>query len=161
MYSTVLNSPYIRSFSIFSQIYLKEARERYADFMPEVALNNRRQGAAPGEKAGYDPTKPFIKQITELIRSTHPKEGPVTVTPFGKRFMVEMDERYWGGFCELTSNDGIGTKADVEWRMSRRIKNRLHQKMNTVQNGAQDAFAMVVDDLIEGNFRPVKLRTIS
>jgi len=94
----------------------------------------------------YDPRKPFNEQIRELIKSTHPAEGPIVVRPFGKRFQVERDASYWSNFYELTSSDGIGTKGMLHW------------KMNTLQNGVQDAFAMVVDDLIEGGYIPALLQ---
>lgn len=94
----------------------------------------------------YSPSKPFNEQIRELIKLTHPKEGPITVSPFGKRFKVQRDHNYWKDFSELTCTDGIGTKGLLHW------------KMNTLQYGVQDAFAMVVDDLIEGGFVPVTLQ---
>lgn len=94
----------------------------------------------------YDPSKSFNARIRELIKSTHPKEGPIVVSPFGKRFKIDRDYAYWKDFSELTSTDGIGTKALLHWQM------------NTFAYGAQDAFAMVVDDLIEGGFVPVTMQ---
>lgn len=94
----------------------------------------------------YNTSKPFNEQIRELIKSTHPKQGPIRLSQFGKRFKVCRDQSYWKDFSELTCTDGIGTKGLLHW------------KMNTLQYGAQDAFAMVVDDLIEGGFVPVTLQ---
>jgi phosphoribosylformylglycinamidine cyclo-ligase len=98
------------------------------------------------EKDLYNPSKPFNEQIRMLIKSTQPTKGPIIVSPFGKRFKVDRDSAYWKGFLELTSTDGIGTKGLLHW------------KMNTLGYGVQDAFAMVVDDLIEGGFVPVILQ---
>lgn len=94
----------------------------------------------------YNPTKPFNEQIRELIKSTHPKEGPIILSSLGKRFRVERDAAYWKDFYELTGTDGIGTKGLLHW------------KMNTLHYGVQDVFAMVVDDLIEGGYVPVMLQ---
>lgn len=98
------------------------------------------------EKDIYDPSKPFNVHIRELIKSTQPQEGPIVVSQFGKRFKIDRDQSYWKDFSELTGSDTIGTKALLHW------------KMNTMEYGAQDAFAMVVDDLIEGGFVPVMLQ---
>ena len=94
----------------------------------------------------YDPAKTFNEKIRELIKSTHPTEGPIIVSPFGKRFKIDRNYEYWKDFTELTGTDGIGTKAIIHW------------EMGTFANAAQDAFAMVVDDLIEGGFVPVTLQ---
>ncbi|HUB92807.1 MAG TPA: AIR synthase-related protein [Candidatus Saccharimonadales bacterium] len=94
----------------------------------------------------YNPSKPFNDEIRALIKSTHPSKGPIKVSPFGKRFMVDRDPEYWKDFSELTGTDGIGTKGLLHWQM------------NTLNYGVQDAFAMVVDDLIEGGFVPVMLQ---
>lgn len=94
----------------------------------------------------YDPSKPFNEQIRSLIGSTQSSTGPILVTPFGKRFKVERDESYWKGCYELTGSDTVGTKAALHW------------KMNTLDYAVQDAFAMVVDDLIEGGFVPFILQ---
>ncbi len=91
----------------------------------------------------YDPTKPFNEQTKAAIVATHPKDGPITVAPHGKRFKITRDGDYWKGYEELIGVDGIGTKG------------ALHFRMNTPRNGAQDVFAMVVDDLIEGGYIPV------
>jgi phosphoribosylformylglycinamidine cyclo-ligase len=83
----------------------------------------------------YDPAKPFGRQISDLVRLTHPANGPIKVMQLGKRFRVyktDMDR-----FSELTGLDGIGTKGLLHWQMG------------TMEAGAQDAFAMVADDLIE------------
>jgi phosphoribosylaminoimidazole (AIR) synthetase len=93
----------------------------------------------------YDPAKPFNQQVRELIVSTHPREGPVRVIPFGKRFIVETDARLCR-FSKLPATDGIGTKGLPHW------------KMDTLENGVQDAFAMVVNDLIESGHKPVWLQ---
>jgi phosphoribosylformylglycinamidine cyclo-ligase len=98
------------------------------------------------EKDLYNPSKPFNEQTRELIKSTQPTKGPIIVSAFGKRFKVDRDPNYWKDFSELTSTDGIGTKGLLHW------------KMNTLSYGVQDAFAMVVDDLIEGGFIPVILQ---
>ena len=117
-----------------------------------MEAEKRRIGKDPaGPRAGeaYDPTKPFNGQIRELIAATHPKAGPLRVKASGKRFSIGTDARYskyWAGLEELSSTDGIGTKGLLHWQMG------------TEQNGAQDAFAMVVDDLIERGFVPVKLQ---
>lgn len=94
----------------------------------------------------YNTSKPFNEQIRGLIKSTHPKQGPIRLSRFGKRFKVYRDQGYWKDFSELTCTDGIGTKGLLHW------------KMNTLHYGVQDAFAMVVDDLIEGGFVPVMLQ---
>ena len=49
-------------------------------------------------------------------------------------------------FYEMHCTDGIGTKALLHWQMG------------TENYGAQDAFAMVVDDLIEGGYVPVSFQ---
>ncbi len=95
----------------------------------------------------YDPAKPFNQQIRELIKATHPKSGPVIVTPEGKRFKIEKEATHWNdSYYELTSTDGIGTKGFLHWQMG------------TLQNGVQDAFAMVVDDLAESGYCPYTLQ---
>jgi phosphoribosylformylglycinamidine cyclo-ligase len=108
-----------------------------------------RFAAASNEKT-YDPTKPFNNEIRKCIELTHPKEGPITVAPFGKRYVIKRDAEYWARYganlLELSGTDGIGTKGLLHWQMG------------TEQNGAQDAFAMVVDDLIEGGFVPVMIQ---
>lgn len=95
--------------------------------------------------AVYDPTKPFNQQIRKLIASTHSEDGPIRVRPFGKRFVVEKASRL-SMFSELQGTDGIGTKGLLHW------------KMGTEEHGVQDAFAMVVDDLIESGHIPVMLQ---
>ncbi len=90
----------------------------------------------------YDPTKPYNEQIRELIRSTHSSEGPLITVPDGKRFKIEIDANHWGMFC----TDGVGTKGLLHW------------KMGTENYAAQDAFAMVMDDLIEKGYVPVTLQ---
>lgn len=104
-----------------------------------------RQGASSALRndAIYDPAKPFNDQIRKQIEATHPKTGPLVVEPQGKRFKMIRDWDYWKGHEELTGTDGIGTKGLLHW------------KMGTLHYGAQDAFAMVVDDLIEGGYVPV------
>lgn len=99
-----------------------------------------------GQPELYNPSKPFNDQIRSLIRSTHPTSGPITVAPAGKRFEVERDPDFVGLMREQECTDGIGTKGLLHW------------KMNTVADGAQDVFAMVVDDLIEGGYVPFKLQ---
>jgi phosphoribosylformylglycinamidine cyclo-ligase len=94
----------------------------------------------------YTPSKPFNERIRELIATTHPKEGPILVRRMGKRFEISIDPEYLRGFSEMCCSDGIGTKGSLHWRMG------------TLRNGVQDAFAMVVDDLIEGGFIPVLLQ---
>ncbi len=89
-----------------------------------------------------DPTKPFNDQIRRLIVSTHPSDGPIIVVPFGKRFKTIRDAARWKNYDELTGTDGIGTKGLLHWLMG------------TEQHGAQDVFAMVMDDLIEGGYCP-------
>jgi phosphoribosylformylglycinamidine cyclo-ligase len=99
-------------------------------------------------KEAYDPTKPFNSQIRELICATHPRQGPLTVVDAGKRASIERDPRYsnyWNDLRELDSTDGTGTKG------------LLHFLMRTEQYAAQDAFAMVADDLAERNFTMVKM----
>jgi phosphoribosylformylglycinamidine cyclo-ligase len=95
------------------------------------------------EKEIYDPTKPHNEQIRELILSTHPSSGPITAVPDGKRFHIERDADYWKDFVEMPCTDGIGTKGMLHWQM------------DTEAFGAQDVFAMVMDDLIEGGHIPV------
>jgi phosphoribosylformylglycinamidine cyclo-ligase len=97
-------------------------------------------------KEPYNPSKPFNERIRELITSTHPKEGPILVSRMGKRFEINVDPEYLRGFSEMSCSDGIGTKGSLHWRMG------------TLKNGVHDAFAMVVDDLIEGGFIPVLLQ---
>lgn len=91
----------------------------------------------------YDPTKPYNEQIRELIKATHPEDGPMITIPYGKRFMIERDANYWKDFYEMPCTDSIGTKGMLHWNMG------------TEANGVHDVFAMVVDDLIEGGFVPV------
>jgi phosphoribosylaminoimidazole synthetase len=99
----------------------------------------------PGAEKVYDPAKPYNKQIRELITQTHPKDGPITVTPLGKRFSVTK-AGVFDNCSELTGVDGIGTKGLLHWQMG------------TMEAGAQDAFAMVVDDLIESGHMPVLMQ---
>src|SRR3989344_6789095 len=94
----------------------------------------------------YDPTKPFNDQVRRLIQETHPKSGPISVTPFGKRVKVSKFGRYWNEYDELTGTDGIGTKGLIHWMAE------------TIPYGVQDAFAMTADDLMEGGFEPVYLQ---
>lgn len=94
----------------------------------------------------YDPAKPFNEQVRRLIKETHPTEGPLVLEPHGKRFRRIKDHNYWEDFYEQDATDGIGTKGLLHWQM------------DTVEYGVQDAFAMVVDDLMEGNYVPVYLQ---
>lgn len=94
----------------------------------------------------YDPTKPFNGLIRELIRLTHAAHGPIEVSPQGKRFKINIDPIFCNGKCWLSGTDGIGTKGALHW------------EMGTIRSGVQDAFAMVVDDLIEGGFIPAMLQ---
>ncbi len=94
----------------------------------------------------YDPKKPFNEQIKQIIKSTHPDDSIIQVKQIGKRFKVIMDPKFMGLFQRLSGTDGIGTKA------------KLHSDMRTFSNGAQDAVAMVFDDLIEYGFEPVELQ---
>ena len=96
-------------------------------------------------KEVYDPTKPFNEMIRSLIASTHQDGWPMQVKQFGKRFVMIEDSDYWRGYSRMHSNDGIGTKG---W---------LHWLMRTEEHGVHDAFAMVVDDLIESGHVPVYL----
>lgn len=89
----------------------------------------------------YDPTKPFNHEIRRLIESTHRGDGPFVVRPLGKRF--EIDDSGLSGHSKMPAADGIGTKGLLHW------------KMNTMEHGAQDAFAMVIDDLMESGHIPV------
>ncbi len=86
---------------------------------------------------GYDPKKPFNEEVKALITSTHSPTGPMPIVPFGKRFVIEKD-----GLSIAFAADGIGTKGAVEWLRGKEA------------NGAQDAFEMVVGDLIEGGHSP-------
>ena len=111
-------------------------------------METKTKGTGPSKEA-YDPAKPFNDQIRKLISATHPSEGPLLVRPSGKRFCIERNPKYsayWAGLRELSGTDGIGTKGLLHWQMG------------TEENGAQDAFAMVVDDLIERGFVPVALQ---
>ena len=110
-----------------------------------IGMNPMKPKRSP-ERYVYNPVKPFNERIRELIKSTHPSGGPIAVSPMGKRFKVRMDSAYWKDYYALTGTDGIGTKGLLHWRM------------NTMRYGAQDAFAMVVDDLIEGGYAPVTLQ---
>lgn len=101
---------------------------------------NEEKGLLRGKM--YDPTKPFNEQTRTIISSTHSLQGPLIVRPHGKRFQLEPDFDYWKGFKFETCTDGIGTKGYLHWQM------------NTIANGVKDAFAMVVDDLIEGGYVP-------
>ena len=93
----------------------------------------------------YDPRKPFNEQVRKIIRATHPTSGPITVEPRGKRFAPIRDHNYWKDFDEQPASDGIGTKGYLHWMM------------DTLEYGVQDAFAMVVDDLMEDGHVPVTL----
>ena len=94
----------------------------------------------------YDPTKPFNDQVRRLIQSTHPREGPIILKPHGKRFKKVKDADFWRNYDDMEGTDGIGTKGYLHWLQ------------NTVENGVQDVFWMVADDLIEGGFIPVHLQ---
>jgi len=95
---------------------------------------------------GYDPTKPFNAQTLKLIQETHPKEGPITLHSVGKRFAIRKDPNYWKDYEELKATDGIGTKGSIHW------------KLRTFSYGAQDAAAMVWDDLIESGYVPYEMQ---
>lgn len=86
---------------------------------------------------GYDPTKPENLKTLELIKSTHPSEGPIMLERVGRRFSIKKDPEYWKDFEEVTSTDSIGTKAYFHWITG------------SFDYGAQDAAAMVWNDLIE------------
>ena len=92
----------------------------------------------------YDPAKPFNDQVRRLIGKTH-RDGPVFVIPHEKRFKRVNDPR-WNDYFSQDAVDGIGTKGLLHWQM------------DTLEYGVQDAFAMVVDDLMEGNYVPVSLQ---
>jgi phosphoribosylformylglycinamidine cyclo-ligase len=91
----------------------------------------------------YDPIKPFNVNIRGAISQTHQSDGPLIVIPHGKRFMMEMDPNFIANHYRQVAADGIGTKA------------LIHYIMRTEHLGAQDAFAMVMDDLIEGGYNPL------
>ena len=94
----------------------------------------------------YDPTKPFNDQVWRLIQETHSTEGHIRLYSHGKRFRMRRDETHWSGYDSQDATDGIGTKGYLHWLN------------DTVEAGAQDAFAMVVDDLIEGGYVPAHLQ---
>ncbi len=96
----------------------------------------------------YDPTKPFIDEVLKSIRLTHPRKGPITLEPVGKRFRIIMDHDYWKDFDTLDTVDTIGNKA------------RIHWKMRTFSYAIQDGLGMVFNDMMENNFEPYILRDI-
>lgn len=100
------------------------------------------ESSKSGNAGVYDPSKPFNEQIKALISSTHPTSGPIIVRPFGKRFTIRKQSDLFKNRSEMNAVDGIGTKGLLHWQM------------NTMEAGAQDAFAMVVDDLIESGHIP-------
>ena len=85
----------------------------------------------------YDTTKPENIKTLELIQSTHPKEGPITLERVGRRFAIKKDPKYWKDFEEVTATDSEGTKSYIHWIMG------------TFPYAAQDAVAMVWNDLME------------
>ena len=93
----------------------------------------------------YDPMKPFNEQVKTLIASTHRGGWPMVVNPLGKRFVVARDPEYWKNYTEMSCADGMETKGLLHWLM------------RTEQYGVRDAFAMVVDDLIESGHIPTYL----
>ncbi|MDE1860531.1 MAG: hypothetical protein KGH72_02320 [Candidatus Micrarchaeota archaeon] len=98
-----------------------------------------------GKHEPYDATKPFNEHIRELIRATHPDGGPLAVVPEGKRFRVELHPSFVAAHYGARYPDGMGTKG------------KLHWEMDTLENGARDALAMVFDDAIESGRVPIEL----
>jgi phosphoribosylformylglycinamidine cyclo-ligase len=94
----------------------------------------------------YNPTKPFNVQIRSIIETTHSNSGPIIVKQEGKRYIIEKDSAYFVGLNEKHAVDGIGTKG------------KLHFDANTPHYGARDAFAMSIDDLIEGGYTPMMVQ---
>ncbi len=96
----------------------------------------------------YDPTKPFNKQTIELVEGTwgNAKNYIVDIFREGKRSVY--NERQWGYRANAT--DGIGTKAFLHWQMYKGFRKSL-------KPAAQDAAAMVLDDLAELGAVPYRL----
>jgi phosphoribosylformylglycinamidine cyclo-ligase len=95
---------------------------------------------------GYDSTKPENIKTLELIQTTHPKEGPITLERVGRRFSIKKDPKYWKDYEEFTATDSIGTKAYVHWIMG------------TFPYAVQDAVAMPWNDLMEVGAPPYAIQ---
>jgi len=96
----------------------------------------------------YDPTKPFNEQTMATIQETwQAAEGnDFKVCMAGKRTIYTTPN-----MTMMDATDGIGTKALLHWRMYKGFgKNPRY--------AAQDAVAMVFDDLTEAGARPVRLQ---
>ncbi len=99
----------------------------------------------------YDPTKPFNEQTIKAIRETWiPKYRSGDIIPAGKRSAYKNSPHNTDKYL-IDATDGIGTKALLHWRMHRSYKRNLGA-------AAQDAVAMVFDDLIEQGATPCRLQ---
>jgi len=89
----------------------------------------------------YDPTKPYKKQILELIKQTW--ETPYV---FVKESIYPIVEKKFS-YLEVDHTDGIGTKGIYHWRQ------------RTFRNAVIDALAMNLNDLALVRARPYKLQS--
>jgi phosphoribosylformylglycinamidine cyclo-ligase len=85
----------------------------------------------------YNPTKPYTKQIIELIKETWD-------TPFVSVKNGIILKKF--AFPEACSSDGIGTKGIFHWRC------------RSFRNAVLDALAMNLNDLVLLRARPYKLQ---
>lgn len=88
----------------------------------------------------YDPTKPYKKQILELIKKTW--ETPYVSV---KGDIYPIIERKFS-YPEIDHTDGIGTKGIYHWQQ------------RTFRNASQDALAMNLNDLALARARPYRLQ---
>ncbi|HVC57899.1 MAG TPA: AIR synthase-related protein [Candidatus Acidoferrales bacterium] len=105
--------------------------------------------------AFYDPTKPINRAIKERVEETWvaSKDWGIDIMRQGKRVVLKEHNRSpWvsrTGFIEkMQASDGIGTKGYLHW-LNKSFK-----------YAAQDAFAMVVDDIIESGFVMYQIQDI-
>ncbi|HUY70525.1 MAG TPA: AIR synthase-related protein [Candidatus Baltobacteraceae bacterium] len=103
----------------------------------------------------YDPTKPINREIKERVEQTWvaAKDWGIDIRRQGKRVVLKEQNRSpWAsrtGFVEkMQASDGIGTKGYLHW---------LNKSF---RYAAQDAFAMVVDDIIESGFVTFQIQDI-
>lgn len=89
----------------------------------------------------YDPTKPYKKQILELIKQTW-ETSYVSV----KKGIYPVIEKKFS-YIEVDHTDGIGTKGIYHWQQ------------RSFRNAVLDALAMNLNDLALARARPYKLQS--
>jgi len=94
----------------------------------------------------YDPKKPFTEDIFSMIQETWSRSGPLRVKRVGNNSVVIKNPSYWSDYDEPDGIDTIGSKG------------LIHYQMRTFDYAAQDAAAMVFNDLARRGAKPYRMQ---